>query len=353
MLEKFHEPVIIRTGRFFLPWIGKLFEDDFADDRLKTSLGKPDIVPEVLELPTPVILDAYYSRAVEWNAAIRLGFGAVTTKTMTVEPRKGHPYRRDGRYYPRVIPCGEGYINCEGFPNPGMHKMKEEGKTFNRLREKHRHKGRIIRSITWINDIGELKTLAQMFPEDPLEWCASSPNTEKAYISALHPEVIEEGAYTLRETTSAPLGIKLSPDFPKQNLDYVIPIVIKYKFNWVKWGNTTMVVEPRVSMGRGGKSGPELFDATYRNVGRAARDFGNYIDFIAAGGVNSPERTEMVLNIPGVKAVALLSAFPKIPYNGRHGFLIAGNINRYLSERINGGRAYPFQSTSRTSSIRS
>jgi len=52
-------------------------------------------------------------------AFIREGVGAVTTKTITVEPRRGHPP-------PSIVRLPYGYINAVGLRNPGIDVFLEE-----------------------------------------------------------------------------------------------------------------------------------------------------------------------------------------------------------------------------------
>ena len=54
------------------------------DPRLATTLGG-------VRLPNPVILAAMYYDPVILSRAMGLGFGAVTTKSITRQPRPGHP----------------------------------------------------------------------------------------------------------------------------------------------------------------------------------------------------------------------------------------------------------------------
>ncbi|PYN17442.1 MAG: hypothetical protein DME05_04630, partial [Candidatus Rokuibacteriota bacterium] len=80
------------------------------DPRLAVTLGG-------VSLPNPLILAAMYYDPRILSRAMGLGFGAVTAKSITVDPRPGHPE-------PNLVrtrsDAGPGLVNCNGFQNPGL-----------------------------------------------------------------------------------------------------------------------------------------------------------------------------------------------------------------------------------------
>ena len=64
-----------------------------------------------------LILAAQYYDPQILRRAMGLGFGAVTAKTITVNPRPGHPQPNLVR---RRSAAGPGLVNCNGFQNPGL-----------------------------------------------------------------------------------------------------------------------------------------------------------------------------------------------------------------------------------------
>src|SRR5439155_716960 len=64
-----------------------------------------------------LILAAMYYDPRILSRAMGLGFGAVTAKSITVDPRPGHPE-------PNLVrtrsDAGPGLVNCNGFQNPGL-----------------------------------------------------------------------------------------------------------------------------------------------------------------------------------------------------------------------------------------
>ncbi len=100
----------------------KTLELDNNGVGLKVQLGG-------LELNSPIILaSGPIGRCARgWLQASALGFGAVVTKTVTVQPRSGNPSIR-------ILPYGQrSIINCEGLPNLGIHAMAEELQSFKKI----------------------------------------------------------------------------------------------------------------------------------------------------------------------------------------------------------------------------
>ena len=86
------------------------------DPRLETMLGG-------VRLPNPLILSAMYYDTRILKRAMGLGFGAVTTKSITRRPRPGHPLPNLVRVH---TAAGPGLVNCNGFQNPGLDAFRLE-----------------------------------------------------------------------------------------------------------------------------------------------------------------------------------------------------------------------------------
>src|SRR5712691_36858 len=80
------------------------------DPRLATTLGG-------VRLPNPLILSSMYYDTTILRRAMGLGFGAVTTKSITPAPRPGQPPPNLVRIMTKE---GPGLVNCNGFHNPGL-----------------------------------------------------------------------------------------------------------------------------------------------------------------------------------------------------------------------------------------
>src|SRR5499426_1234472 len=112
LLSRLPEPTAVALGQHalrVLPWDRwSVFRRE--DPRLAVMLGG-------VRLPNPLILAAmYYDRRI-LTRAMGLGFGAVTTKSITPNTRPGHPQ-------PNLVrvrtAAGPGLVNCNGFQNPGL-----------------------------------------------------------------------------------------------------------------------------------------------------------------------------------------------------------------------------------------
>ena len=112
----------------------------------------------------------------------------------------------------------------------------------------------------------------------------------------------------MRAATARPLIVKLSPDFADANEGAIIPAALDAGVTIVNYGNTRRIAEPRLSQGAGGLSGPELFPATLDNLRRTRAKFGESLEIIATGGVDSPDRALALLRA-GANACAYFTGF--------------------------------------------
>src|SRR2546426_10044802 len=116
VLCRLPEPTAVALGQ---PALRLLPGDRLAvfrldDPRLAVTLGG-------VRLPNPLILAAMYYDPRIIMRAMGLGFGAVTTKSITVEPRPGHPQPNLARVR---TAAGPGLVNCNGFQNPGLDRFR-------------------------------------------------------------------------------------------------------------------------------------------------------------------------------------------------------------------------------------
>ncbi len=112
----------LRVEHLPFPEKSQTLELDGFDPALKAQVGR-------FELHSPIILaSGPIGRCARgWLQAMASGFGAVVTKTVTVEPRSGNPSIR-------ILPYGQrSMINCEGLPNLGIHAMAGELQSFKKL----------------------------------------------------------------------------------------------------------------------------------------------------------------------------------------------------------------------------
>ena len=262
------------------------------DARLETTLGG-------VRLPNPLILAAQYYDPRILRRAMGLGFGAVTAKTITVNPRPGHPHPNLVR---RRSAAGPGLVNCNGFQNPGLAPFKASITGLP-------HRVPLIVSVAGetVEDYVSLVTaLAPL--GDLVEINVSSPNTRLVYGWNERPGELHALLQALAAVSSRPLIVKLSPDFAEANERDIIPAALDAGVRIVNYGNTRRVDEPRLSQRAGGLSGPEIFDATLDNLRRTRKRFGDALEIIATGGVDDPDRAAALLE-EGARAVGYFTGF--------------------------------------------
>ena len=262
------------------------------DPRLGTTLGG-------VRLPNPVILAAQYYDPRILRRAMGLGFGAVTAKSITVNPRPGHPQ-------PNLVrtrsAAGPGLVNCNGFQNPGLTAFRSSLAGL-------AHRVPLIVSAAG-ESVQDYVTLVEALAPvaDLVEINVSSPNTKLVYAWSERPQELRAVLETLGRLSPRPLIVKLSPDFAEANERHIIPAAIAAGVRIINYGNTRRIDEPRLSQGSGGLSGPEIFPATLDNVRRTRKRFGDAIEIIATGGIDSPDKAVTALR-EGARAVSYFTGF--------------------------------------------
>jgi dihydroorotate dehydrogenase (NAD+) catalytic subunit len=231
--------------------------------------------------------------------AMGLGFGAVTAKSITVEPRPGHPEPTLARVRSAA---GPGLVNCNGFQNPGLD-------AFRRTVRDLPHRVPLIASVAGESVDDYLALVTGLAPiADLIEINVSSPNTRLVYAWNSQPRALRAMLEAARRAASRPLIAKLSPDFADANEREIIPAILEAGLGIVNYGNTRRVQDPRLSQGAGGLSGPELFPATLDNLRRTRARFGSALEIIATGGVDAPDKAVALLRA-GASAVGYFTGF--------------------------------------------
>ena len=294
LLSRLPEPQAIALGQGLLRTLPLdhlgIFRRD--DPRLAITLGG-------VRLPNPVILSAQYYDVRILKRAMGLGFGAVTTKTITRNPRSGHPE-------PNLVrvrtAAGSGLVNCNGFHNPGLEAFRRDLATLP-------HRVPVIVSVAGETAEDYIALAEQLGPlGDLVEFNISSPNTKLVYAWNQKPQDLSDMLARTARATPRPLIVKLSPDFADTNERDIIPAALAAGVRIVNSGNTRRIDEPRLSQGFGGLSGPEIFAATRANVRRTRARFGDDVQIIATGGIDAPDKARAVLDA-GATAVGYFTAF--------------------------------------------
>ena len=294
VLSRLPEPTAIALGQTALRRLplDRLAAVRLDDPRLRTTLGG-------VALANPLILAAQYYDPRILRRAMGLGFGAVTAKTITVNPRPGHPQPNLVR---RRSPAGPGLVNCNGFQNPGLEAFRASITGL-------AHRVPLIVSVAGesVEDyVALVRALAPL--GDLVEINISSPNTKLVYAWNERPRELREVLEALGAVSPRPLVLKLSPDFADVNERDIIPAALEAGVRIVNYGNTRRIEEPRLSQRAGGLSGPEIFTATLDNLRRTRKRFGDSVEIIATGGVDAPDKAAALL-AEGARAVGFFTGF--------------------------------------------
>ena len=281
------------------------------DERLATSLGG---VP----LGNPLVFAAQYYDVGILSRLMGLGFGAVTAKTITRDPRPGHPQ-------PNLVrvrtAAGPGLVNCNGFQNPGVERFRREIAALP-------HRVPLIVSVAGESAEDYLALTQALAPlGDLVEFNISSPNTKLVYAWSTRPAELTALLKAAGAASPKPLIVKLSPDFADVNEAEIIPAALEAGVRIVNYGNTRRIEEGRLSQGSGGLSGPEIFPATLANVRRTRARFGSALEIVATGGVDTPDKAVALLR-EGATAIGCFTGFitrgPMLARRLLEGILAAG-----------------------------
>ncbi len=282
VLGRLPERLAIRLGQWGLRRlpIDRLGLFRREDPRLGVALGG-------VRLPNPLILSSQYYDPRILRRAMGLGFGAVTTKSITRNPRPGHPP-------PNVVRIrtaeGPGLVNCNGFQNPGLDAYRAAlaglphrvPLIVGAAGESAEEYAEVVRGLAPFGDLVEINI--------------SSPNTRLVYEWSTRPREVAALFAAVRRATERPVIVKVSPDFRETNETAIVPAALDAGIGIVNSGNTRRVEEPRLSQRSGGLSGPAIHAAMLDNVRRLRDRFGERLQIIATGGIDSPARALAALD---------------------------------------------------------
>jgi len=138
------------------------------------------------------------------------GLGAITTKSVSLQPRAGYKN-------PVIVDYGPGLINAVGLSNPGVEVMVNE---IRQARERLAPLGVPVIASIFANTIYDFGTLARYISEaepDLIEANISCPNIDARYeqMFAASPYVSAQVTRRIKANTDIPLIVKLSPNVDK------------------------------------------------------------------------------------------------------------------------------------------
>lgn len=166
-----------------------------------------------IEFPNPLVLASGYLGVTGASLAncVKNGVGGVTSKTLFLEERKGHPN-------PTVLTFPGGMINAVGLSGEGIKNARHEFEQYKRLAPENP----IIGSIGGKN-VKELVKCAEImasYPVDMLELNFSCPNVddEMGRPFACDTGLTGEATKAVRKVTKKPISVKVSPNVPDVGL---------------------------------------------------------------------------------------------------------------------------------------
>jgi dihydroorotate dehydrogenase (NAD+) catalytic subunit len=248
------------------------------------------------------------------EAACDNGCGAVTAKSLTPEPRKGH----EG---PNIVETGCGMLNAMGYPNPGIDSGLREFGGWKRSEA-------LIISIVG-KDVKEFSGLAEKVEAarktlgaTAIEAVISCPHTPGYGTMAGQgtPESVSAITSAIKEKTKLPLIIKLSPSVPGEGKS--AKAAEDAGADAINMGNSLgpgMVIDvhrrrPFLGFGVGGMTGPAVKPIVVRCVYDIYKSV--EIPIIGTGGINSgKDAIEMVM-----AGATWVSAGTTVYYRGPEAF---------------------------------
>lgn len=160
-----------------------------------------------LQFKNPLVLASGYLGVTGASLAnvVKNGAGGVTSKTLFLEERKGHPN-------PTVLTFPGGIISAMGLSGEGVRNAKREFESYREKCPNHP----MIASIGGknIKELAECAEIIDSYPVDMIELNFSCPDAEGEMGSpfACDPEQTIMGVKTVRKLTKKPISVKLSPN---------------------------------------------------------------------------------------------------------------------------------------------
>ncbi|NHJ85211.1 MAG: dihydroorotate dehydrogenase, partial [Asgard group archaeon] len=241
-----------------------------------------------IKLKNPFILA---SGVLGVNASImvrvaEIGCGAITTKSIGLEPKEGYPN-------PTVVELGNGsLINAMGLPNPGCENFVHEI-----IETKKRTNAPIIASI-FGKDVEEFvavaKTLANGKP-DAFELNVSCPHGGKfGAIIGQDPELVREITQKVKKAVNVPIFVKISPNLT--DLKLPANAAIEGGADGIVVINTVRAMaidikfrKPILANKFGGLSGPAIKPIAVKCIYDIFSEFGDKTQIIGVGGISKWE----------------------------------------------------------------
>jgi dihydroorotate dehydrogenase (NAD+) catalytic subunit len=275
------------------------------------------------------ILGSTYSTL---NRSFHEGFGAVTTKSIGLHPREGHP-NPSVIYLPKI----HSVINAVGLANPGCSKFGEELVNID-------SKVKLIISVFGASPdefISVIECLRMKIKPIAFELNLSCPHAKKlGMIIGTDPEVVEEIVKKVKTTFKTPIWVKLTPNI--SDITKIGEAAVSGGADALVAINTLKALlidieskKPILGNIRGGLSGKAIKPIGLRAIYDLYKSFGSEIPLIGLGGISKWEDVVEYF-LAGASAVQIGSALhnfqspkPLITelLNGLESYLIRENLS--------------------------
>jgi dihydroorotate dehydrogenase (NAD+) catalytic subunit len=257
----------------------------------------------------------------EWCNPARLG--AMVTKSVSLEPRSGHPY-------PRTVETTSGMLNAVGLQNKGV-----EAFITDELPRLRKMPTRVIVNVVGWNQDDYARTVECLSSEkgiDALELNLSCPNVERGIDNGTDSEWVTQCTRRVRSVTDLPVIVKLTPN--TSDIASLAQAAAAGGADAISAINTLVgmainydTFRPRLSNVTGGLSGPAIKPVALACVFKIARAVS--IPIVGIGGIASGTDAAEFL-IAGASAVQVGTAtfrHPDAPIR------VADELAAYMRER--------------------
>ena len=255
-----------------------------------------------IKMKNPVMTaSGTFGYGLEYSQLINIeNFGAIVTKTITLEARVGNPQ-------PRIVETASGMLNSIGLENPGAKVFIEE-----KLPKLKGYRVPIIANISGSNE-AEFVKLADLLKDiglSGLELNISCPNVEHAGLFAQDADTTYKLVSSVKKVTGLPLIVKLTPNVT--DITLIAEAAEDAGADAISLINTLIGMsidiqtkKPKLANVIGGLSGPAIKPVALRMVYEASRKV--RIPVIGMGGImTSGDAIEFLL--AGASAVAIGTA---------------------------------------------
>ncbi len=280
-------------------------------------------------LKNPIVIASGIPGTEALKLFIEKGVGAVTTKTVTPKPRRGHPP-------PNIVRLPYGYINAIGLRNPGIDGFIPE---LRGLVEKARRYGSIVIGSVGAGTVDEYVYVSSKLEDngvDMVELNVSCPTAKDVYSVGMDLKYLVEVVRETKSVLKIPVAVKLTPSYI--DMGKVARLVVDAGADVLAAINT---VAPATSLdidtgkpllgnpeGFGGLSGPAIKPVAIAKVMEIALEVD--VPIIGTGGIMDwRDAVEMIL--AGASAVGVLSAY----FSRGFGFIedILNGLSRYMEAK--------------------